>query len=248
VRLIWRLDHKVQEGGGAAWAPTSQSHSRRFMVGHHPVLGAVSFWGEWEADAKLVREYESPGAGMPHRLWAPYLAPRGDYANVHNTDPFVFGSRFLYTECLQGTHPLTQRIQRGDIILFGGPTSQGWVLDTVLHVSHRVSYTMAQFRERGGGLVPPEYYPLVIWPLAANEPPGKERTLYTGRGQSSWVPAAWPPRPFARPIVDMPYDGELFQPVVGGEKVLRGILRQVEELSLFPCTRLSMPLRAPQSL
>ena len=64
--------------------------------------GTLWAWGEWEAQSTRLRDLDPSGeAGLPHRLWQPFYIPMCDYSQLHNTDPFIFGDQFLYSNCQQ---------------------------------------------------------------------------------------------------------------------------------------------------
>lgn len=54
----------------------------------------LHFWGEWEAPSDVSR-INQPAADGPLFVHAPYYIPPTTYCGQQNTDPFVFGSRFL---------------------------------------------------------------------------------------------------------------------------------------------------------
>jgi hypothetical protein len=61
-----------------------------------------------------------------------------------NTDPWVFGPTFLYSNCRQlnpsGTPSALQRLSRGSLILFGSVLDGEFVLDTVFVVGESDAY------------------------------------------------------------------------------------------------------------
>jgi hypothetical protein len=86
-----------------------------------------------------------------------------------NTDPFVFGERFLYSCCKQlrhnGTATYLRELQRGDVILFGSHQHGAFVLDTVLVVAESLL-----FQPRAGvhalhGRVSEEFVEATLRPL-----------------------------------------------------------------------------------
>jgi hypothetical protein len=60
------------------------------------------------------------------------------YRGAQNTDPFVFGDRFLYTCCKQrlrsGRPTQLRYLPHGSLVLFGSHISGGFGLDTVFVV------------------------------------------------------------------------------------------------------------------
>lgn len=100
------------------------------------------FWGEWECPADLVVTYFNPSSHHPRYLFRPYYVP--DACPPMNTDPFVFGNRFLYSNCQQITkNGRTQMsfLQIGSMILFGSCIQgEGFALDTLFVVGDCQEY------------------------------------------------------------------------------------------------------------
>lgn len=109
--------------------------------------GELFAWGEWEAQSELLRPLGGSRAdGYPQHLWrAYYTVPvDGRYDGLRNTDPFIFGSRFLYSNCQQPSRPGLRSLGRGSVIAFGSYKTRQWVLDTVFVVAGSVPYTASQ--------------------------------------------------------------------------------------------------------
>lgn len=111
------------------------THYRKFLaqkgwsinaIGEKPVYEELLFWGEWEGNS-----YFDP---------LPQVTPNGIHRPFHslhlrnhqNTDPYVFGDKFLYAICKQRGR-LT-KLEYGSMVLFGSSYKQGFVLDTVFIV------------------------------------------------------------------------------------------------------------------
>lgn len=100
--------------------------------------GELTFWGEWEPPSRVIAELEKPDRRYPSYLVEPLLASPPDSLDTQNTDPFVFGDRFLYSNCRRHTKrgPLrTQRLAPGSMILFGSSQREEFVVDTVFVVA-----------------------------------------------------------------------------------------------------------------
>jgi hypothetical protein len=94
-------------------------HARKFLRGHgrcidhDDTLGEanVVFWGEWEAPSRVVTRWRDRHG--PRALHDPYWCtpPRG---SRQNTDPWVFGEAFRYSNCRQLTagHHRPSRMQQ----------------------------------------------------------------------------------------------------------------------------------------
>ena len=176
--------------------------------------GTVTFWGEWEAQSRVVGRYPDAGAGMPRFVHEPFVQrPHDMRARRQNTDPFVFGDAFLYSNCRQFTptqHPShMQRLARGSIILFGSTLDDQFVLDTVVVTGNATPYVIGE--PDPGDDMSEVFRAATLEPLAASKRAGTAATLYRGvmhgPGQQemfSFVPAAGDGGPFARPVIELP--------------------------------------------
>ncbi len=135
------------EKSGEPW--NTGAHHRKFLkvegksvqgLAEAPVAGELGFWGEWEAQSKLVRTLNGTG-GMPKYLFEPfYQLPIP--AKAANTDPFAFGNQFYYCICKQGHYPSLGILKPKDIILFGSCLNGKFVLDTVFVIKKSRPYTL----------------------------------------------------------------------------------------------------------
>ncbi len=115
--------------GNKAWHPLEKKHGRKFMqfpgkwIGSddRPHRGELWAWGEWEPESRLIRKLDQPRSNQdyPRFLWQPYYVPKKSYRGLHNTDPFIFGERFLYSNCGQEAKPGLMRLGEGSVIAFG---------------------------------------------------------------------------------------------------------------------------------
>ena len=157
-------EHQPDPGGGRAWNTYSYAHARKFMQTPgtwtdehgHQHSGDLWAWGEWEAQSELLQELDQPDSwGQPRYLWLPYYTDQPDgYERLHNTDPFIFGDRFLYSNCKQARRPSLKRLDQGSVIAFGSKKKHSWVLDTVLVISDFVDYLAAETHAVLAGQVP----------------------------------------------------------------------------------------------
>ena len=139
--------------------------------------GALQAWGEWEPESEVVARLNPPGGDprYPRYLWRPFYVPKKDYRGLHNTDPFIFGPEFLYSNCCQcnesGPTSLT-RLDRGSVIAFGsGKTvnrGKEWMLDTVFVVRDFTDYAVANVRVALQDWVPATFMDVTGGPLADN--------------------------------------------------------------------------------
>src|SRR5260221_3524488 len=113
---------------------------------HH---GEILFWGEWEADSKVVFAPERI-VGGPDWLHTPFFeGPQNAPSDgvPQNTDPFVFGQRFLYTFCRQPRNSRLRCLARGSLILFGSRKDNQFVLDTGFVVAESIDHTRETYAE-----------------------------------------------------------------------------------------------------
>lgn len=103
-----------------------------------PKKGELYFWGEWEPQSKfmLTGNPYSTQPSFPHAVNEALFSNRG--TGKHNTDPFVFGDNFYYTNCKQkqtGKGKKLLALPRLSIILFGSEKNKtDFVIDTIFVV------------------------------------------------------------------------------------------------------------------
>lgn len=87
--------------------------------------------------SQLLRRLRQPDElAHPACLWLPYyVIPDDDCEGLHNTDPFIFGDQFLYSNCKQPSSLRLRSLDRGSVIAFGSRKAGRWLLDTVLVVA-----------------------------------------------------------------------------------------------------------------
>ena len=215
-------EYRPGRGGGDVWNPRRCDHARKFMqldgewiddagARHSGVLWA---WGEWEAPSEMLRElYQPHNSGYPRYLWSPYFIELpGGYEGLHNTDPFIFGERMLYTNCKQSSFPVLRRLDRGSVIAFGSMKNYRWILDTVFVVAESVEYTAPEARIALADHASDVFLEVTAGPLTDNEETGLFR-FYRGAtpedpvdGMFSFFPAmiAGGSRGFERPSIYLP--------------------------------------------
>ena len=101
-------EHVPDRGCEKAWHKLKNLHRRKFMRLHgqwidanaNTQAGVLHAWGEWEPESEVVAKLNPPKGDPrhPRYLWRPFYVPKEDYRGLHNTDPFIFGERFLLLE------------------------------------------------------------------------------------------------------------------------------------------------------
>ena len=106
-------EHGPDTGTHKAW--NVHDHKRKFLrlrgeacpttdVGLPPLRLELAFWGEWEPESETEELSGSVAGGRNGSTGPIYVPPREfrrDGRVLQNTDPFVYGDRFLYTLCRQ---------------------------------------------------------------------------------------------------------------------------------------------------
>ena len=182
----------------------NEAHKRNFIVSPGEAITAkgtppqhfdsISFWGEWEPEAKVVKTFAKANSPiMPRRLIAPMFPgkmPKSSGINCcANTDPFVFGEHFKYSNCRQLRNGMPNRLQdlaAGSLILFGGIFQGEFWLDTVFVVKDGGDKFVANRHQPLQSILNADY-PLfektTLKPLASSSG-SSSFTLY--QGQTYW--------------------------------------------------------------
>lgn len=219
--------------GVKEWTRVEEGHARKYLrlpgrsvadVDDEPSAGEIGFWGEWEAPS-YVETVHDPLPDGPCWIHRPFWTPPASYRGFHNTDPFVFGDRFLYTGCLQHTkHGPTQlrNLCRGSVILFGSkrPGRAEFTIDTVFVVADFIDHSRRDHRRKLAGIVPETYAAVTLGPwygqTSGCTAPELDRSyrLYRGatfddpvEGMFSFFPCVEANRiahGFARPAIHIP--------------------------------------------
>lgn len=128
-------------------------HRRKFLQAPGRLLGPdgnvrqtdVVFWGEYEAASRVTRRWPACGT-LPTALHEPLVTSPPDSPRRQNTDPWVFGTRFMYSNCRQltpsGRPSALQSLPRGSVVLFGSQTGGHFCLDTVFVIAEPIPYTV----------------------------------------------------------------------------------------------------------
>ncbi len=203
------------------WSTWDQRHARKFMEFPGRWIdaegaeqeGLLCAWGEWEPESTRVAEFRPDGReGFPLNLWRPhYRIPADGYVRLHNTDPFIFGERFLYSNCNQRGG--LKELARGSLILFGSKRGD-WLLDTVLVIGDSTEYEASNAVATLRDSVPETFLDVTAKPIAENSK-GEAFRLYCGATPEDRVGehmfSFFPARPadavasgFRRPPIKLP--------------------------------------------
>lgn len=200
----------------------TDDHRRKFLINEGSYVdaagkqheGLLTFWGEWEAPSKVVQKWE-PDRQLPSFLHEPFWCQPNTKSPRQNTDPWVFGDRFLYSNCRQLTRKhnrsALQYLSKGSLILFGSQLGGAFVLDTVFVVASKERYNLAAI----GRLAADNAFRVcTLESLVTPTNLGYDFTLYRGatyeaqvEGMFSFVPcrrADSAKRRFARPAISLP--------------------------------------------
>jgi hypothetical protein len=154
-------EHKPGRQSFQPWNTTAK-HCRKFLrsPGRYVttdgslVEASLVFWGEWEAPSYVLKRWSEQGE-LPCFLQEPVWEYPKFSGPRQNTDPWVFGDCFRYSNCKQAAQKSLQNLPSGSVILFGstlGLASESdprFVLDTV--------FVVGEERHRFTPSNPPEY-------------------------------------------------------------------------------------------
>jgi len=129
---------------GVRYWNNEKDHYRKFIQnkGHYlknlnstPQKDDLLFWGEWEPQS----DFSLTGLSVklkPNAIHKPFISICG--VGAHNTDPFVFGANFYYSNCKQNKNNMNN-LNTGDLIIFGTEYDNGFALDTVFVIENSVT-------------------------------------------------------------------------------------------------------------
>jgi hypothetical protein len=193
-------------------------HRRKFLLSDGRYIASdgtlrdalLVFWGEWEAPSYIKKEW-SPEGSLPRFLHVPVWEHPVDSEPRQNTDPWVFGDCFRYSNCKQDSQSALRRLVPGSILLFGSASRRDstFVIDTVFVAGARCPFSPVE---------PPEtddaFRVCTIESLGVSGGAGKRYMLYRGAtyeapvdGMYSFVPCRRADREeirFSRPSIVLP--------------------------------------------
>lgn len=153
-------EHKPDGDNCITWNK-QKKHKRKFLKQKGCYLSKkgkvvadkeIMFWGEWEPQSKVIKKLKNLQNGHPMYIYEPYYnLDEAKKGNLQNTDPFVFGNRFLYGICQQDSKPSLRKLEKGSVIIFGSCKKQKlqnlkikelwkFVVDTVFVVGNYIDY------------------------------------------------------------------------------------------------------------
>lgn len=262
-------------GGWCPWGLTANPHCRKFILNEATYLrggrnesGIVGLWAEWEGPSRVTVIPGEPDGDGPHVFHTTAHYEPESYEGLWDTDPFIFGERFLYNGCQQhvGHHSkrgptgtLLRYLAPGSLILFGSSVSRRFVLDTAFVVGEYTDYSNWKYEvldER----VPGEYYGMGLYTQALIEPNVPSFRLYQGATHAAPIGGMFSFTPcramrdgfveFERPNIAIP--DMITQSLTQGKKftVLPGldavrsvwteVVEQVEAAGCYPAHRVEL--------
>jgi hypothetical protein len=124
---------------------TGRGHRRKFLRSHGRYVSTggslaeapLAFWAEWEPPSYVIQEWPAE-VDLPQFLQEPTWEHPTIKRFRQNTDPWVFGDCFHYSNCHQLNRNGLQNLAAGSVILFGSTLGLAsaagprFVVDTVL--------------------------------------------------------------------------------------------------------------------
>ena len=220
-----REEQRPDVGDWYNW--NASKHGRKFMrspgqwvAGPGPEADGgtsdIVFWGEWESVSRVVKRYPTGDSGMPRYLAEPRWTRPSSSGFLQNTDPFIFGGAFRYSNCRQnspaGNPKAMQRLSIGSLILFGSSLGGRFVLDTAFVIGSRHPMSAATVADAVGSDA--AFRAVVSDVLYRDKYLAHQNTLFRGATPADAVgdmfsffpclPAEAAPVGFARPAIELP--------------------------------------------
>lgn len=139
-----RHEHNPVQADRIEWRVTDP-HARKFLRNPGRYLtrddtaheSDLMFWGEWEGPSTVIDRWDRDG-DLPRFLHEPVWGRPPTPGFRQNTDPWVFGDCFRYSNCKQityrGNPSAMQRLTAGSVVLFGSHLGGEFRVDTVFVV------------------------------------------------------------------------------------------------------------------
>lgn len=153
--ICFRFDENSTSEGVRFWNKMKFDHYRKFLESDGLVLknnnGEIKnelrkeklfFWGEWEADS-YFKLLPNKNKLLPNSIHFPFFNSEEKLRGKHNTDPYVFGDCFYYTNCKQTRNKMNQ-LEEYSLIIFGteyhSREVSGFAVDTVFIVKKSLPF------------------------------------------------------------------------------------------------------------
>lgn len=157
------------------------------------------FWGEWEAesvcnkqDGFYVHKIKYPSKVTFNKNPASCGCCGAGNKKPLNTDPYVFGEYFIYSNCKQGRYKKLKELNENDLIIFGSHKNNAFILDTVFVVDKKIDLNDCSkcFMSATGDLI-----------IDGDFTVYKGKTFNDGKNMFSFFPCST--KPFKRPEVEI---------------------------------------------
>lgn len=197
-------------------------------------------WGEWEPESYCKKEngffvhtikYPSDVIFNTANSCIDCCSKKTDYLN---TDPYVFGDHFIYSNCMQRKYKELQNLVENDIILFGSKSKGGFILDTLFVVDREIKpdeIYSACFKKATYQFIKNDNFKIY---KAKMYDPQKAKEIYSFFPCSNY--------PFKRPVIDLEYIHSIKQgvcylhkkyPYTKSEDVWNEILNIIKDNGLY---------------
>jgi hypothetical protein len=181
----------------SGWTPwnTEERHRRKFIQVNGRYLtdqaakeqtGSLTCWTEWEPPSQRLVKLPKK-AELPQSVVCPvFPGPAPIEGKRQNTDPYIFGDRFLYTYCQQAgssrwNSTELSHLSAGTLILFGSHLGGRFVLDTAFVVSDWITHSRNTWRQEVSGAVSSVYEAVTLEPMYSDPIPAHVQfRLYRG--------------------------------------------------------------------
>lgn len=168
------------------WNQANNRHYRKYMYcsGKYMQNGVevqdrLMFWGEWEPDSYIIKDFGSKS--FPRYLQKP-IWPCQVPNKLSNcgTDPFVFNKPFIYDFCEQDAFALLSNLDKGSLIIFGFQKKNPFrfIVDTVFVIGDYLDFTSATLSALQSRISEKDY--LIIEQNMPFLIPGKRYRCYFG--------------------------------------------------------------------
>jgi hypothetical protein len=186
-----------------------RSNGRYVDGGDSTYVAPLVFWGEWEPPSYIIECWPTAGS-LPRYVHDPVWEYPKNSSPLQNTDPWVFGDCFRYSNCKQHSQTALRKLAPGSLILFGSTLDGNFVADTVFVVRDSQPFRLAQLPDSDDAFRVCTIQPL----LTGAQCGGDAFILYRGAtfgaqvyGMYSFVPCrredSTEPR-FCRPPISLP--------------------------------------------